>query len=151
MSAFSTRRGSKGSILDFRASVMDFADAVEATVSDATSMIALAIYNGVVARTPVDTGFARSQWQVLFNGDTYMVREVGDHTGSDAAKLAGYDVVAHGAIEVANGAAYIKKLEYEGHSLQAPEGMVRVTLVDVQARLDEIMRAAARENGLGTR
>ena len=148
---FQVRGGTKGGVIDFGAQLTAFADAIEASVDDIARQVALALYNGIKARTPVDTGFARAQWQILFEGDEVMVRPVGDHAAQDAATVAGFSVKVHGAIVIANGAAYIKRLEYEGHSNQAPEGMVRVTMAEVQARLDEIMKAALRERGIDGR
>ena len=55
---------SNGGIFDFGSSLTAFADAVDVTVVDVARIIALAIYNGVVAKTPVDTGAARANWQV---------------------------------------------------------------------------------------
>ncbi len=148
MSAFTVRPGSKGGFIDFDANLKAFADSVDATVEVAARKIAQALYNGIIQRTPVDTGFARSQWQILFASDEVAVRPVGDHTAEDLVKLSTYTKVATGMIVIANGAAYIKKLEYEGHSPQAPEGMARVTMADVQSQIDAIMQAAARDAGL---
>lgn len=145
MSAFKVRPGSKGGFIDFDANLKAFADSVDATVEVAARKIAQALYNGIVQRTPVDTGAARSQWQILFAGDEVAVRPVGDHTAEDLAKLSTYTTVGTGTIIIANGAVYIKKLEYEGHSQQAPEGMVRVSLADVQTQINLIMQAAAKE------
>ncbi|PWC48120.1 hypothetical protein TSA6c_16925 [Azospirillum sp. TSA6c] len=145
MTAFTIRPGSKGGLIDFNANLKAFADSVDATVEVAARKIAQALYNGVVQRTPVDTGFARSQWQILLEGDEVAVRPVGDHTAEDLAKLSTFTTVGTGSILIANGAIYIKKLEYEGHSQQAPEGMARVTLAEVQAQMDMIMKAAAQE------
>lgn len=151
MVAFTVRSGTKGGIIDFNNRLTAFADAVDATVETTAKKVALAIYNGVVDRTPVDTGHARSQWQILVSGDQCAARPIGDHSVDDIAKLSTYTVVGSGTIIIANGAAYIKKLEYEGHSPQAPDGMARVTLAAVQAQLDKIMAAAAAENGMKRR
>ena len=62
----------------------------------------------IIARTPVDTGFAKRSW-------TITEREDGD--GS-------FDLV------IENGAHYIVYLEY-GWSRQAPQGMIRVTLIEM--------------------
>ncbi|WP_174450048.1 HK97 gp10 family phage protein [Azospirillum baldaniorum] len=146
--SFKAAPGSRGGFFEFSRNLRAFADQIDATVEDLTKRLALAVYNGVISRTPVDTGHARSQWQILVRGDQVAVRPIGDHTAADVAALADYTVVGHGTILIANGAAYIKRLEY-GHSAQAPEGFVRVTMADVQTQLDQIVAQAARENGTG--
>ncbi len=144
---FKAAPGSRGGFFEFSRNLRAFADQLDATVDDLTKRLALAIYNGVIGRTPVDTGHARSQWQILVRGDQVAVRPIGDHTAADVAALAGYTVVGHGTILIANGAAYIKRLEY-GHSAKAPEGFVRVTMAEVESQLNEIIRAASRKQGL---
>ncbi|WP_137107761.1 HK97 gp10 family phage protein [Azospirillum argentinense] len=110
-------------------------------MDDLTKRLALAIYNGVVMKTPVATGMARANWQILVHGDQVAVREVGDHSAEDLAQLSSFKVVGQGKILIANGVSYIKALEY-GHSQKAPEGMVRVTMAEVEMRLNEIMKEA---------
>ena len=60
----------------------------------------------VQVRTPVDTGEARKGWKRAVVGDY---------------------------IYWTNGVDYIRRLEY-GHSKQAPNGMVRITLADLPAK-----------------
>lgn len=82
--------------------------------------------------TPVDTGFARSNWQVSL-GAPDVSEGVGDHQTTydwDAPFQAGQATILSAelgeTIAIANGAAYIVALEY-GHSQQAPQGMVQLT------------------------
>lgn len=75
----------------------------------------------VVARTPRDTGFAASQWQPSINGSL-----IGD---ANTVTLAATQVKAGDTFALTNNVAYIRQLEY-GHSQQAPNGMVRVTLAE---------------------
>ena len=46
-----------------------------------------------------------------------------------------------GVYYLSNNLPYIRRLEYEGHSGQAPNGMVRVTM----AKADKILKAQARK------
>lgn len=145
------RSGTKGGVVDFLGRLTAFADAIEATGEEVARQIMLALYRGIKERTPVDTGYARAQWQIHLVGDTLYARPVGDHAGEDIAALSRFDLKIHDTLILSNVAAYIKRLEYEGHSKQAPDGMVRVTMAEVEGRMKEIMAAAARANGLDAR
>jgi hypothetical protein len=59
------------------------------------------IYESIVENTPVDTGYCQSQWDISFMSDD--------------------------ECEISNGCDYVSYLE-DGHSKQAPHGMVQVAL-----------------------
>lgn len=59
------------------------------------------IFNDIVDNTPVDTGYCQSQWEINFPSDD--------------------------ECEISNGCDYVSYLE-DGHSSQAPHGMVQVAL-----------------------
>ena len=83
--------------------------------------IVLRTFNKIKNRTPVDTGFAKSSWRVEINHDT---------PGLFQAKIY-------------NGAWYIALLEY-GHSKQAPQGMVRITLIEQSITIRRILKGLSR-------
>lgn len=96
--------------------------------------VALKVLRGVVLRTPVDTGFARNNWQVTIgsfgsdaphpsvnNPEATISREVGD--------ISNYKRLGK-IIYIWNAVPYIKYLE-GGHSGKAPDGMVQVTLAEI--------------------
>lgn len=74
--------------------------------------IGIECLNRVTERTPVDTGHARSRW-VMTNNPT--------------------------SFTLSNDADYISFLE-EGSSTQAPLGMLGVTMFEVPAITDEVVR-----------
>jgi len=98
---------------------------------------ALAVDATVVLATPVDTGRARSNWQVELNGPNLSTREPyvpgskrsTEGENSRAALDQGKAVVAqykggvNASIHITNNLSYIGKLN-EGFSAQAPSGFV---------------------------
>jgi len=85
--------------------------------------------NGVVEKTPVDTGNAQNSWDVAIGA------EPGDEAESD---LDGTDAKLRQAklgdiIHIFNNVVYITRLE-NGWSTQAPNGMVSVTLAELQSK-----------------
>lgn len=102
--------------------------------SELVQKIALEALEGVVSRTPVDTGFARNNW------DTTLHNPPAETTDS-ASPIAQGEAVIRSAppftdIWISNGARYIRRLE-DGHSGQAPEGMVAVTVAQLRSRYGE--------------
>jgi len=100
----------------------------EQSAEQAFRALVLDIFRSIQIRTPVDTGRARGNWQVEFNG------------AQEAT--------------IYNNSPYISKLEFGGYgdgpkttggySRQAPRGFVRVTLSEFERKLNQ----AARDNQL---
>lgn len=94
----------------------------------------------VVNKTPVDTGRARSNWMTALNTiPSETVELTADLSREQASAVSinrGLDVIDSAqpftTISIANNLPYIGVLEYGG-SKQAPEGMVRVTLAELEA------------------
>jgi hypothetical protein len=108
---------------------------------------------GLIERTPVDTGTARANWQAAQGGSpAAVVQEYGGTAQRAAGKAmaTGNTLVfsdAYSTFWWLNGLPYIEALEF-GHSTQAPEGMVRLAMAEVEARFDEFIDEATSEAGL---
>ena len=101
--------------------------------------------------TPVDTGFARANWWMDVNdrGGTPPNLPQGEslpagavQQGPETIGLAITGLKAGDVFGLNNGAEYIEALEF-GHSGQAPEGMVRVTVAAGQDILDQAVKRVA--------
>lgn len=107
-----------------------------AAVAEASRGLALAVLEGVVRRTPVDTGQARANWQVGLG------RAPGGTLG--ATDPSGGTTIARGArliaraqpfeaIWIVNNLPYVVELEH-GSSTQAPSGITAATLASLRLR-----------------
>ncbi len=111
-------------------------DVVPEKVAQLQRVITLQVLEGVVQRTPVDTGRARGNWQVSLEAPVLDLLEAMDKTGGSTIQAA---VAQLGAIKpfsityIQNNLPYISELE-RGTSTQAPNGMVAVTVVSVEAQ-----------------
>ena len=96
--------------------------------------IALLALTGIVMKTPVKTGRARGNWQTTINtpatGDLETVDKSGGSVVNEGlaslTSLRPYQIVY-----ITNNLPYIQALE-EGSSMQAPVGMVVVTLEELK-------------------
>jgi hypothetical protein len=98
--------------------------------------IAMQALRGIVLRTPVDTGRARSNWNVSL-GTPDLTEQ--DPTSPADVLAVGESTIAEapaiGIIYISNGLPYIERLE-AGYSKQAPAGMVRLTLDQIAAQFE---------------
>jgi hypothetical protein len=107
---------------------------------DTVRKITLEAFRRIIMKTPVDTGAARGNRQVsAVSGASYDLTHR-DQSGSATLTRAADGVLGwdcRGSLFMTNSLPYIGKLEY-GSSRQAPQGMVRLTLAEMQAWIESI-------------
>ncbi len=91
----------------------------------------------VILKTPVDTGRARGNWQASINTPASGELETRDKIGSATISEAAPETQsAPGQIYyLTNNLPYAQRLEY-GYSNQAPSGMVRLTLTELNRSIN---------------
>jgi hypothetical protein len=99
--------------------------------------IALKVLQGVIEKTPVDTGLCRGNWQVTGSVPAAGTIENTDKSGGSTIAQ-GQRVITtvnpmKEVIWVSNNLPYTGALE-DGHSKQAPAGMVLLTLEEIKAK-----------------
>lgn len=127
----------------FSDQIAAFARKTEAKIETAIRKIALDVFSEVILKSPVDTGRFRGNWQVAIGNVPAGTLEVEDKTGTVTIGKVQAEVLnlkAGDTIYLVNNLPYALPLEY-GHSGQAPEGMVRITV----QRFKPIVEAVARE------
>lgn len=91
------------------------------------------IVNGVIARSPVDSGAFRQSWNVSEGRPIYIQVGRGRGNGSPlpAPRITVTATTQFPVFYITNGQPYAEELE-NGSSGQAPAGMVRVTLASIR-------------------
>lgn len=110
-------------------------------IGEAVELISLEAFKRIVEKSPVDTGRFRGNWNASIGSadasTTETVDKSGGATNARAAGVisgySGYDSLP--AIYITNGLPYAVRLE-DGHSKQAPGGMVALTLTEIEAMFD---------------
>lgn len=101
--------------------------------------ICLDLLEDIVMHTPVDTGRARANWFTTIG--TPFAGTI-EHNGAGAA--AGVSIGRSGAaisqapgnvLWISNNLPYINRLEFEGWSKQAPQGMVRIAIDNMNRQM----------------
>lgn len=141
--------------LDFGEQIRRIANARNAEAKDIARGIFINAVESVIAKTPVDEGFARGSWVVSVNSPSgsspnrYDLSDDGENTADfEKAKVA--NVQAGDTMFLVSNLPYMTTLEYgtygrgagatslttrDGYSIQAPNGMVRLTVREILAGL----------------
>lgn len=100
--------------------------------------LALQGFSGVVQKSPIDTGRFKGNWSVSIGARNTTTSLAVDLSGSatvarGAAVLDDYPVDKWPKIFIQNNLPYAIPLE-DGHSAQAPGGMVALTMIELSAQ-----------------
>lgn len=115
----------------------------EEKIEDAIALIALDSLRGVVRKSPVDTGRFRGNWIVSKNAPNAKSSEVTDKNGGQTiTKGSGvidtFKVDTDSRIIIQNNLPYANRLE-NGWSKQAPNGMVALTVAEMQRKYRNVL------------
>lgn len=132
---------SEVNIFKFRGSIQKMIDIVGIRKRAVMQKVALDLHTKITLGTPVDTGRARANWDITEGAPSDKIeRYEGAKTGEvplpeppDVKGLSG-----DAPIYIINNLPYIIRLE-NGHSSQAPDGMVRLAIQAETAELDKVI------------
>ena len=120
-------------------SLTDLVARAGARIDDVVRKTEIDLFSRVIARSPVDTGRFRGNWQVSNDAPLERQTDALDPDGSIATDAA-IDAVMHLPVghvtHISNALPYAQRLEY-GYSAQAPAGMVRLTAREFDAALQK--------------
>jgi len=127
-------------LAQFNREIDAFARKIPLRTTTLQKKVVLEALRRLVMKTPVDTGRARGNWQVTIGdparGQTDETDMIGTATIAQGLQaLAG--LPAYQVVWISNNVDYIEELEH-GHSKQAPEGMLAVTVEELRAMFREV-------------
>lgn len=130
----------------FALDLRKFGEQAGKTADAIARKIAIDATSRMIDRTPVDTGRARANWTVAVGAPWGDVRDASDKSGQSAKSAASSALAAYRCgptIWITNNLPYIERLE-DGHSKQAPAGMLGVTFIEIEALVSRIAREVAK-------
>lgn len=137
-----------GSAQAFSLDISNWVEKVNARADLVVRMVAMRLFTRIVMMSPVDTGRFRGNWQCeIGKANTHFDWEHYDKDGTRTiARIAQIvnSAKAGDTIYLSNNLAYALPLEY-GHSRQAPAGMVRVSIQEMQAFIQQAKQQAKKE------
>lgn len=144
-----------------RQAVSAYAKKTKQSFQVAIKKIAKRLFDDIVKRTPFKNGYAKAGW-VLGVGSLNYPYSYGN--GSDRtnwpktdedgslpkaqAELELQNYKIGDGIFIRNRVPYITKLDIEGYSSHAPDGIIRPALQDIRDQMQAEIKAARREVGL---
>jgi len=125
-----------GNLFAFNADLKKFSRTVGVEFSKVKKKVSFDIFAGLIDTTPVDTGRARSGWAMTDSSPSAFVAPEGaaSYPKPSVAEQPASFADPYSLIYIVNNVPYIRRLEF-GHSKQAPNGMVRVTIARVESGL----------------
>lgn len=131
--------------MSFSSDIEKIAKKLNQSIESTVRATALELFGSIIDGTPVLTGRAKGNWQTSINEP---ITSIVDRTG-ETESIAELKNVAGGSIAgkilwLSNNLPYIRRLEFDGHSSQAPAGMVRINV----SRIKSIVSNAAKDNKL---
>jgi len=136
------------SLFRFEADLNAFAKKIDVDFGTVVKRVIIDLFNRIVVRTPVDTGRARASWGLQKDTSGEGVLPDGTHLSAAAAtetakkelrKLIDMKGKEYAVWWIFNNLPYAVPLEY-GHSKQAPAGMVRISLAEVELEVEGFLR-----------
>lgn len=132
----------------FELELNEFTKKVGIAPSKVAKRIGLDLFAKIVRKTPVDTGRARGSWNISVNeADRTVLPPAPPGDVYPPPSIGALDVRLNESIVISNNLPYIVELE-KGHSKQAPNGMVALSIEEVQLKMDALMREGLKDAGL---
>tara|TARA_Y100000310_G_C20704101_1_gene833183 strand:- start:9721 stop:10110 length:390 start_codon:yes stop_codon:yes gene_type:complete len=119
-------------IRQFTADLGRFADKVDLDLGQFRRRVTLGLKEKIERRTPVDTGRLRGSWAVSDASPSSFVNPEGN---AGIGPVEATFTEPYQSSFVTSNLAYALPIEY-GHSQQAPQGMVRISLAEIVTELE---------------
>lgn len=132
----------------FSVDISRFVEKANGNIERAARQAVVLAAQGLIARTPVDTGQARGNWVFGAGAINYEVVETrrdasgGATLGAISAAVMTVRIASVPYLYVSNSLPYIQRLE-DGWSQQAPAGMVKATLAELPRQIEAFARSIA--------
>lgn len=112
-------------------------------IEDAIGLIAMDSLRGIVMKSPVDTGRFRGNWIVSKNSFNNTTNQITDKSGGPTINkgsqvIQSFNYKKDHSIIIQNNLPYANRLE-NGWSKQAPNGMVALTLSEMQRKYRNVL------------
>ncbi len=129
--------------MSFSSDIEKIAKKLNQSIESTVRATALELFGSIIVGTPVLTGRAKGNWQTSINEPiTSVIDRAGDTEAIAELKNVAGGSIAGKILWLSNNLPYIRRLEFDGHSSQAPAGMVRINV----SRIKSIVSNAAKDN-----
>lgn len=134
-------------IIDFKHSIDAWVKATNKTMHQGIAETAIRLGTMIIEKTPIDTGRAKGNWIGAFDEPDTTTSETRQQQQAITGlrlKFTPSNVARNNSIFVTNSLPYIKALEDGRSQMQAPHGMVRLSVTEFTAILQREINNAKR-------
>lgn len=125
------------SLVQFKADVAAFARLVDVNQATVVKKIAMDLWTKITLKTPVDTGRARAGWGLSIGKPIVATPAVGKYPQPGMPNMSSID--GKQVVYILNNVDYVPFLE-SGTSDQAPAGMIRLAIAEVELEIETILK-----------
>lgn len=122
-------------VLELDSALGRFSEAIGVAIETVQRKLTTDIHTGITRRTPVDTGRARASWQIGTGEPNTTAPAPGTYAEPSTPA---FIVDGTSPTFVTSSLEYIEKLE-NGSSKQALAGMVVITLLEEEAKIEQLL------------
>lgn len=116
------------------------ADRSKARLETVVRVVTLNLFVAVVKRSPVSSGRFRANWNVSYGAPNLTITDSTTVARGDVEARRAVTLPVGGVTFLSNGLPYAYRLEH-GWSKQAPVGMVRLSVVELQQHIRKALQA----------
>ena len=128
---------------NFAADISKFILHANVNLDKAVQMAVILASQGVIMNTPVLTGRLRGNWQFGYTFPTGVLTTKDTGGAGTLAKITGLamKLKAGGECWIVNNLPYAGRIEYGYSKIKSPRGMVRITLANLPAAIENYVRS----------
>lgn len=129
--------------MSFRSDIQKFVAKTKLSMDVVVRKVTIDLATEIIRRSPVDTGRFRGNWMLGVGSVDISTIEAADNFGGESLariKQFAENLRAGGIVYITNSLPYARRLEY-GWSQQAPQGMVRLTVLNYAKYIENAVRS----------
>lgn len=126
--------------MSFEDDIKRFADKAEKAAEAVFRGTAIDLFTRIIKRTPIDTGRLRGNWQAALNQPILTETNNKANRALSQAGTVTKEAKTTDSIYLTNNLPYAGEIE-DGHSKQAPYGMVKLTIAEFKYLVDRRAKA----------
>lgn len=122
--------------MSFASDIRKYAEKQKRNLNEVATESLIDLSASVIIKTPVKEGILANNWQATTDAPAVGVILNADNSGQMSSVELAIGASLGGVYYLVNNSAYARPIEFLGHSLKAPNGMLRISIENYQKFLD---------------
>lgn len=122
--------------MSFASDIRKYAEKQKRNLNEVATESLIDLSASVIIKTPVKEGILANNWQATTDAPAVGVILNADNSGQMSSVELAIGASLGGVYYLVNNLAYVRPIEFLGHSLKAPNGMLRISIENYQKFID---------------